>query len=149
MFPCCCGLTFIKHCSNVNWNHNKFFTCYCFCKYWVKAPTKEFTVSACCSWTLLKFSINAVISLRCSSIPEKAAFPCTLLDHFPPPELSFCSVSFVFSSLSYYLLLQQSPLRCFPSLASSTEVPPELEPAWAKRRSVTPSLQPKTWSISS
>lgn len=37
-----------------------------------------------------------------------------------PPELSSCSVYFVFSSLLYYLLLQQSPLRCWPFFNRST-----------------------------
>lgn len=40
-----------------------------------------------------------------------------------PPELSFCSVYFVFSSLLYYFLLQQYPLCYWPFLNRSWSLP--------------------------
>lgn len=108
-----------------------------FCKYWVKAPTKEFMVSACWSWTLLKFAINAVISLRCSSIPEKAALNTSLYSWSFSSSRALFLLSFLCVLFSF-LLSSATISSSLLALSSSAEVPPELEPAWATWRSVTP-----------
>lgn len=73
-----------------------------------KAPTREFIVFNCCSCTRLKFAVNELISLRCSSMPENDALNGLLLVAFARSLLlllarrsllSSCSFSFGFFSI--------------------------------------------------
>lgn len=82
----------------------------------IKAPTREFIVFNCCSCTRLKLAINELFSLRCSSMPENAAFNISFSSS--PGAflllllLSSCSFSFGFFSIFCCLRLQRSPLHC-------------------------------------
>ena len=79
-----------------------------------KAPTREFIVFNCCSCTRLKFAVNELISLRCSSMPENDALNGLLLVAFARSSLlALFLLIFLWVLFNFCCLrLQRSLLHC-------------------------------------
>ena len=102
-------------------------------------------VLACCSCTRAKLSMKEFMSFRCFSSPDKD-------DLSSSRSSSSCSSTlalfrFFFRSVRAWGLVSWPANATFVSLAPGEL--PALDPASATFRSVTPSLQPRTASISS